>query len=237
MAACSLLIAICCTTWAPFGVRRRAAYAPTKTNSSTSPAAGQTATTVRGRKYDPAIRFFVDVLGSELIDDSASLTNDGGPQERRPKALGAVTVLTRGEEEESDERRPPMPTARERSINAVTGQPEEPAPERLSHRLAFRGPYPFTNPDIEALIAAHLLDSLDEAGVGHDPDSLRVLRLEGVAEVTLTGASAADIRQGILIDAGAPDSRWDIASAEEVEGWEAQHETLEADEIKATYAD
>lgn len=29
------------------------------------------------REYDPAIRFFVDVLGFELVEDSASLTNDG----------------------------------------------------------------------------------------------------------------------------------------------------------------
>ena len=28
-------------------------------------------------EYDPAIAFFVDVLGFELIDDSPSLTNDG----------------------------------------------------------------------------------------------------------------------------------------------------------------
>ncbi len=28
-------------------------------------------------EYDPAIRFFVDVLGFELIEDSDSLTNDG----------------------------------------------------------------------------------------------------------------------------------------------------------------
>src|SRR5687768_7199857 len=27
--------------------------------------------------YDPAIRFFVDVLGLELVEDSPSLTNDG----------------------------------------------------------------------------------------------------------------------------------------------------------------
>jgi catechol 2,3-dioxygenase-like lactoylglutathione lyase family enzyme len=27
--------------------------------------------------YDPAIRFFVDVLGFELVEDSAALTNDG----------------------------------------------------------------------------------------------------------------------------------------------------------------
>lgn len=30
--------------------------------------------------YDPAIEFFVDVLGFELIDDSPSLTNDGRPK-------------------------------------------------------------------------------------------------------------------------------------------------------------
>lgn len=29
------------------------------------------------RDYDPAIRFFVDVLGFELAEDSSSLTNDG----------------------------------------------------------------------------------------------------------------------------------------------------------------
>lgn len=30
--------------------------------------------------YDPAIEFFVDVLGFELIEDSPSLTNDGRPK-------------------------------------------------------------------------------------------------------------------------------------------------------------
>ena len=30
--------------------------------------------------YDPAIRFFVDVLDFELIEDSPSLTNDGRPK-------------------------------------------------------------------------------------------------------------------------------------------------------------
>jgi len=28
-------------------------------------------------EYDPAIRFFTDVLGFELVEDSPSLTNDG----------------------------------------------------------------------------------------------------------------------------------------------------------------
>ena len=30
--------------------------------------------------YDPAIRFFVDVLDFELVEDSRSLTNDGRPK-------------------------------------------------------------------------------------------------------------------------------------------------------------
>ncbi|MFW2383569.1 MAG: VOC family protein, partial [Acidimicrobiales bacterium] len=30
--------------------------------------------------YDEAIRFFVDVLGFELVEDSESLTNDGRPK-------------------------------------------------------------------------------------------------------------------------------------------------------------
>lgn len=32
------------------------------------------------REYDPAIRFFVDVLGFEVVEDSPSLTNDGRPK-------------------------------------------------------------------------------------------------------------------------------------------------------------
>lgn len=31
-------------------------------------------------EYDPAIRFFVDALGFELVEDSPSLTNDGRPK-------------------------------------------------------------------------------------------------------------------------------------------------------------
>jgi catechol 2,3-dioxygenase-like lactoylglutathione lyase family enzyme len=45
-------------------------------------------------EYDPAIRFFVDVMGFELIEDSPSLTNDGRPKRWvvvRPP--GAVTGL------------------------------------------------------------------------------------------------------------------------------------------------
>src|SRR5258708_1596099 len=32
------------------------------------------------RGYDPADRFFVDVLGFELVEDTPSLTNDGRPK-------------------------------------------------------------------------------------------------------------------------------------------------------------
>ena len=31
-------------------------------------------------EYDPAIRFFVDVLGFELVEDSPATTNDGRPK-------------------------------------------------------------------------------------------------------------------------------------------------------------
>jgi catechol 2,3-dioxygenase-like lactoylglutathione lyase family enzyme len=45
-------------------------------------------------EYDPAIRFFVDTLGFELVEDSPALTNDGRPKRWvvvRPP--GAVTGL------------------------------------------------------------------------------------------------------------------------------------------------
>src|SRR6186997_2392741 len=32
------------------------------------------------REYDPAIDFFVNVLGFDLVEDSPSLTNDGRPK-------------------------------------------------------------------------------------------------------------------------------------------------------------
>lgn len=37
-------------------------------------------TTIVVDEYDPAIRFFVDALGFELVEDSPSLTNDGRPK-------------------------------------------------------------------------------------------------------------------------------------------------------------
>lgn len=46
--------------------------------------------------YDSAIRFFVDVLGFELVEDSASLTNDGRSKRwvvvRPPGALTALLL-------------------------------------------------------------------------------------------------------------------------------------------------
>jgi len=54
-------------------------------------------------EYDPAIRFFVEALGFELVEDSPSLTNDGRPKRWvvvRPP--GAVTglLLARADGEE-----------------------------------------------------------------------------------------------------------------------------------------
>ncbi len=46
------------------------------------------------REYDPAIEFFVNVLGFDLVEDVPSLTNDGRPKRWvvvRPK--GAVTGI------------------------------------------------------------------------------------------------------------------------------------------------
>ena len=55
-------------------------------------------------EYDPAIRFFVDVLGFDLVEDSPSTTNDGRPKRWvvvRPP--GAVTglLLARADERQA----------------------------------------------------------------------------------------------------------------------------------------
>ena len=54
--------------------------------------------------YDPAIEFFVDVLGFDLVDDSPSLTNDGVPKRwvvvRPPGAeTGLLLAEARGAEQ------------------------------------------------------------------------------------------------------------------------------------------
>jgi len=50
--------------------------------------------------YDPAIEFFVGVLGFELLDDSPSLTNDGQPKRWvvvRPRGAETGILLARAD--------------------------------------------------------------------------------------------------------------------------------------------
>ena len=57
-------------------------------------------------EYDPAIEFFVDVLGFELVEDSPSLTNDGRPKRWvvvRPP--GAETGILLARADGDDQRR------------------------------------------------------------------------------------------------------------------------------------
>jgi catechol 2,3-dioxygenase-like lactoylglutathione lyase family enzyme len=54
------------------------------------------------RDYDPAIRFFVGVLGFELSEDSPSLTNDGRPKRWvvvRPPGAETGILLARADGE------------------------------------------------------------------------------------------------------------------------------------------
>jgi catechol 2,3-dioxygenase-like lactoylglutathione lyase family enzyme len=53
-------------------------------------------------EYDPAIRFFVDVLGFELVEDEPSLTNDGRPKRWvvvRPRGGETAILLARADGE------------------------------------------------------------------------------------------------------------------------------------------
>ena len=51
--------------------------------------------------YDPAIRFFVDVLGFDLVEDSASTTTEGGRPKRwvvvRPRGRQTGLLLARAD--------------------------------------------------------------------------------------------------------------------------------------------
>ena len=50
--------------------------------------------------YDPAVEFFVGVLGFELVDDSPSLTNDGRPKRWvvvRPRGAATGILLARAD--------------------------------------------------------------------------------------------------------------------------------------------
>jgi len=54
------------------------------------------------RDYDPAIRFFVDVLQFELVEDTPSLTNDGRPKRWvvvRPAGAKTGILLARADGE------------------------------------------------------------------------------------------------------------------------------------------
>jgi catechol 2,3-dioxygenase-like lactoylglutathione lyase family enzyme len=56
--------------------------------------------TIVVREYDPAIAFFVDALGFDLIEDSPSLTNDDAPKRWvvvRPRNGGAGVLIARAE--------------------------------------------------------------------------------------------------------------------------------------------
>lgn len=56
--------------------------------------------TIIVEEYDPAIAFFVDVLGFELVDDSPSETNDGRPKRWvvvRPDGAATGILLARAE--------------------------------------------------------------------------------------------------------------------------------------------
>ncbi len=58
------------------------------------------------REYDPAIRFFVNVLKFELIEDNPSLTNDGRPKRWvvvRPAGGHTGILLARADGEEQVE--------------------------------------------------------------------------------------------------------------------------------------
>jgi catechol 2,3-dioxygenase-like lactoylglutathione lyase family enzyme len=54
-------------------------------------------------EYDPAITFFVDTLGFELVEDSPSLTNDGRPKRWvvvRPPGAATGLLLARADGED-----------------------------------------------------------------------------------------------------------------------------------------
>src|SRR3954471_16691475 len=58
------------------------------------------------REYDPAIRFFVDVLGFELVEDTPSVTNDGRPKRWvvvRPPGAQTGILLARADGERQED--------------------------------------------------------------------------------------------------------------------------------------
>ena len=58
------------------------------------------------REYDPAIRFFVDILGFELVEDSPSTTTDGRPKRWvvvRPPGAQTGLLLARADGEAQEQ--------------------------------------------------------------------------------------------------------------------------------------
>jgi catechol 2,3-dioxygenase-like lactoylglutathione lyase family enzyme len=58
------------------------------------------------REYDPAIRFFVDILGFELVEDSPSTTTDGRPKRWvvvRPPGAETGLLLARADGERQEQ--------------------------------------------------------------------------------------------------------------------------------------
>jgi catechol 2,3-dioxygenase-like lactoylglutathione lyase family enzyme len=57
------------------------------------------------KEYDPAIDFFVRILGFDLVEDSPSLTNDGRPKRWvvvRPPGAASGILLARADGEEQE---------------------------------------------------------------------------------------------------------------------------------------
>ncbi|MEV6411906.1 VOC family protein [Kribbella sp. NPDC051718] len=57
-------------------------------------------------EYDAAIRFYVDVLGFELVEDSPSLTNDGRPKRWvvvRPPGATTALLLAKADGERQEQ--------------------------------------------------------------------------------------------------------------------------------------
>jgi catechol 2,3-dioxygenase-like lactoylglutathione lyase family enzyme len=57
------------------------------------------------REYDPAIDFFVRILGFELVEDAPSLTNDGRPKRWvvvRPPGAATGILIARADGEEQE---------------------------------------------------------------------------------------------------------------------------------------
>ena len=76
---------------------------PSRGNASAPPMANLDLVALIVTDYDPAIEFFVDVLGFELIEDVPSTTNDGRPKRWvvvRPPGAATGILLARADGEQ-----------------------------------------------------------------------------------------------------------------------------------------